>query len=45
MLDDLTDATDGGCSGGEGIGENNSETEVGLEEGMHHYTVAKLEDL
>lgn len=44
MLNDFSDASDVGGSGG-AIGVNNPKTEVGLEKGMHHYPVSKLEDL
>lgn len=44
MLDDFSDASDVGGSGG-AVGVNNAETEVSLEKGMHHNTVSELEDL
>lgn len=44
MLDYFANAPDvGGPSGG--IGVDNAKAEVGLEEGVHHHTVAKFEDL
>lgn len=43
VLDDLADAADVG--GGTGVGEDDSEAEVGVEEGVHHDAVAELEDL
>lgn len=45
MLDDLPDAPDLGGGAGDGVGVDDAETEVGLEEGVHHDAVAELEDL
>lgn len=44
MLHDFSDTAHVGCSGG-GVGVNDAETEVGLEECMHHHTVPELKDL
>lgn len=44
MLDDFADASNVGGPGG-GVGVDDAEAEVGLEEGVHHHTVAKFEDL
>lgn len=44
MLDDLGDAADVGGSRG-GVGVDDAEAEVGVEEGVHHDAVAELEDL
>lgn len=47
MLHHLADAADSGgaAGGGDGIGVDDSESEVGLEEGMHHDAVPELEYL
>lgn len=44
MLDDFTDAAHFGGAG-DGVGEDDTETEVGVEEGVHHNAVAEFEDL
>lgn len=44
MLDDLADAADVRSAGG-GVGVYDAESEVGVEEGVHHHAVAELEDL
>lgn len=44
MLDDFSDAADVGGSGN-GVGVDDAETEVGVEESVHHDAVAELEDL
>lgn len=44
MLDDLADAAYVGGSGG-GIGVYDAESEIGLEESVHHHTVPEFEDL
>lgn len=44
MFDDFSDAAHVGGAGG-GIGVDYAETEVSLEEGVHHHPVAELEDL
>ncbi len=44
MLDDLADAANVGGAG-DGVGENDAESEIGLEERVHHHSVTELEDL
>lgn len=44
MLDHLSDAADVGCAGA-GVGEEDAEAEIGLEERVHHDPVAEFEDL
>lgn len=44
MLDDFADAADFGGSRN-GIRVDDAETEVGLEESVHHNAVSELEDL
>lgn len=43
MLDNLADAAD--VSDGAGLGEDDAESEIGLEERVHHDSVPELEDL
>lgn len=44
MLDDLADAADLGGAG-DGVGVDDAEAEIGVEECVHHDAVAELEDL
>lgn len=44
MFHDLADASDVGRTGG-CVGVDDAETEVGLEESVHHDTVTVFEDL
>ncbi|KAK9164260.1 hypothetical protein Syun_005162 [Stephania yunnanensis] len=44
VLHDLSDAAHVGGAGG-GVGEDEAEAEVGVEEGVHHDAVTELEDL
>lgn len=44
MFYDFSDATDFSCSGN-GVGVDDAESEICVEESVHHDTVAKLEDL
>lgn len=45
MLDDLPNASDLCGGAGDGVGVNDAEAEVGLEESVHHDAVTELEDL
>ena len=44
MLHNLTDAADVGGAG-DGVAVDDAESEIGLEERVHHHPVAELEDL
>lgn len=44
MFDHLADAADFGGAA-DGVGENDAEAEIGLEESVHHDAVPELEDL